>query len=189
LIAGVLLFGIPYLACASAPGSRAGHVQVMSEFGTCRRGSIATSDRVSNPSPFSSESSGFEWIVVCSRLFGHLRNRPAAGRVQHRFDDIVVAGAAADAAFQLVASSNLSLWRCTISIADMIMLGVQQSHCGPRLLRKAACIGCSSSPLAMPPIVVTLEPVACPISAVQELTALPSIWTVRAPHCLVSQPK
>jgi hypothetical protein len=43
LIAGVLLFGIPYLACASAPGSRAGHVQVMSEFGTCRRGSIATS--------------------------------------------------------------------------------------------------------------------------------------------------
>jgi len=38
------------------------------------------------------------------------------------------------------------------------------------------------------PMVLTLEPAAYPISTVQELTALPSIWTVRAPHCLVSQP-
>jgi hypothetical protein len=38
------------------------------------------------------------------------------------------------------------------------------------------------------PMVLTLEPAACPISTVQELTALPSIWTVRALHCLVSQP-
>src|ERR1700712_1614369 len=36
------------------------------------------------------------------RVFGCLRNLHAAGRVEHRFDDVVVAGAAADIAFQLV---------------------------------------------------------------------------------------
>src|SRR5579862_4889549 len=37
-------------------------------------------------------------------------------------------------------------------------------------------------------MVVTLEPAACPASTVQDLTALPSIWTTQAPHWLVSQP-
>src|SRR5712671_7919722 len=36
------------------------------------------------------------------RLFGRLRDLPAAGRIEHRFHDVVVAGAAADIAFQLV---------------------------------------------------------------------------------------
>src|SRR5882724_2733809 len=40
----------------------------------------------------------------------------------------------------------------------------------------------------MPSIVVTLEPAAWPASTVQDLTARPSIWTVQAPHWLVSQP-
>src|ERR1700688_3215234 len=40
----------------------------------------------------------------------------------------------------------------------------------------------------MPSMVVTLEPAAWPASTVQDLTALPSIWTTQAPHWLVSQP-
>src|SRR6516164_140196 len=70
----------------------------------------------------------------------------------------------------------------------MIMPGVQNPHCRPWLSRNAACIGCSSSPLAMPSMVVTLEPEACPASTVQDFTARPSIWTTQAPHWLVSQP-
>src|ERR1700712_5226865 len=52
---------------------------------------------------FPSKAGGLEfWISGPRRLFGRLRNLHAAGRVEHRFDDIVVAGAAADIAFQLV---------------------------------------------------------------------------------------
>src|ERR1700675_2995518 len=40
-------------------------------------------------------------------LFGGLRDLHAAGGVEHRFDDVVVAGAAADIAFQLVADGVL----------------------------------------------------------------------------------
>src|SRR5215475_2665520 len=36
------------------------------------------------------------------RLFGRLRNLHAAGGIQHRLDDIVIAGAAADIALELV---------------------------------------------------------------------------------------
>src|SRR3954454_14545511 len=49
-------------------------------------------------------------------------------------------------------------------------------------------MGCSSSPLAMPSMVVTFEPAAWPASTVQDFTARPSIWTTQAPHWLVSQP-
>src|SRR5260370_12281333 len=41
------------------------------------------------------------------RLFGRLRDLHAAGRIEHRFDDVVVAGAAADVAFQLVPDGGL----------------------------------------------------------------------------------
>src|SRR5258708_145421 len=37
-------------------------------------------------------------------------------------------------------------------------------------------------------MVVTLAPLACPTSTVQDLTARPSICTTQAPHWLVSQP-
>src|SRR6476659_4531436 len=36
------------------------------------------------------------------RLFRRLRNLHAPGRIEHRFDDIVVAGAAADVAFEFL---------------------------------------------------------------------------------------
>src|SRR5215472_16693071 len=36
------------------------------------------------------------------RLFGRLRDLHAAGGVEHRLDDVVIAGAAADIAFELV---------------------------------------------------------------------------------------
>src|SRR4030088_495839 len=49
-------------------------------------------------------------------------------------------------------------------------------------------MGCSSSPFAMPSMVVTFEPAAWPASTVQDFTARPSIWTTQAPHWLVSQP-
>src|SRR5882757_3159354 len=52
---------------------------------------------------FPSKRSGFEFEFGCrQRLFRRLRDLHATGRVEHRFDDVVVAGAAADIAFQLV---------------------------------------------------------------------------------------
>src|SRR6266550_6716286 len=46
-------------------------------------------------------------IVGLQALFRGLRNLHAGGRIEHRFDDVVVAGAAADVAFQLVADGGL----------------------------------------------------------------------------------
>ena len=40
------------------------------------------------------------------RLFGRLRNLHASGGIEHRLDDVVVAGAAADVAFELVRGSS-----------------------------------------------------------------------------------
>src|SRR5215218_5407577 len=37
-------------------------------------------------------------------------------------------------------------------------------------------------------MVVTLDPAAWPANTVQDFTARPSIWTMQAPHWLVSQP-
>src|SRR5258707_9439351 len=42
------------------------------------------------------------WFDRRSQLFGGLRDLHAAGRIEHRFDDVVVTGAAANVAFQLV---------------------------------------------------------------------------------------
>src|SRR5437762_10854575 len=41
------------------------------------------------------------------QLFSRLRDFHAAGRIEHRFDDVVVAGAAADIAFQLLPDGGL----------------------------------------------------------------------------------
>src|SRR5438445_8421439 len=41
------------------------------------------------------------------RLFGRLRDLHAAGRIEHRFDDVVVTGAAADVTLQLVPDGRL----------------------------------------------------------------------------------
>src|SRR5258707_5851355 len=46
--------------------------------------------------------SGGRW-----QLFSGLRDLHAAGRIEHRFDDVVVTGAAADVAFQLVPDGGL----------------------------------------------------------------------------------
>src|ERR1700751_2289111 len=42
------------------------------------------------------------WFGRRWQLLSGLRDLHAAGRIEHRFDDVVVAGAAADIAFQLV---------------------------------------------------------------------------------------
>src|SRR3981189_1129815 len=53
--------------------------------------------------PFPSKRGGLECDSGGLRqLFRRLRDLHAAGRIEHRFDDVVVAGAAADIAFQLV---------------------------------------------------------------------------------------
>src|ERR1700730_5527422 len=53
--------------------------------------------------PFPSKGGGLECGFGCrQRLFGRLRDIHAASRIEHRFDDVVVAGAAADIAFQLL---------------------------------------------------------------------------------------
>src|SRR2546423_3748525 len=50
------------------------------------------------PSKFGGLEVGYQWV---RRLFGRLRDLHAAGGIEHRFDDVVVAGGAADIAFEL----------------------------------------------------------------------------------------
>src|SRR5215471_14188388 len=76
-----------------------------------------------------------------------------------------------------------------MSIAVMIMPGVQKPHCSPWCSRNASCIGCSGAPsAASPSIVLTSCPSAMTMSVVHDFTALPSRCTTQAPHCDVSQP-
>src|SRR4051795_11048862 len=85
-------------------------------------------------------------------------------------------------------SSSLPL-RWTMSIAVMIMPGVQKPHWRPWFSRKASCIGCSGAPsAASPSMVLTSWPSAMTASVVHDFTALPSRCTTQAPHCEVSQP-
>src|SRR6185295_9155914 len=58
--------------------------------------------------PFRSKSGGLEWIdLVERRLFRRLRNFHLAGGIQHRLDDVVIAGAAADIALELLPHGGL----------------------------------------------------------------------------------
>src|SRR3954451_23058380 len=55
-----------------------------------------------------SKSGGFERIdLLESRLFRRLHNLHLAGGIQHRLDDVVIAGTAADVAFELLAHGSL----------------------------------------------------------------------------------
>ncbi len=70
----------------------------------------------------------------------------------------------------------------------MIMPGVQNPHCKPCCVQNASCIGCRSSRVPMPSIVVTERPSACTANIVQLFTETPSSSTVHAPQLEVSQP-
>src|SRR5262245_43231965 len=70
----------------------------------------------------------------------------------------------------------------------MSMPGVQKPHCRPCFSVKPSCTGWSLPPCSSPSTVVMLAPSACTASTVQDLTGLPSRWTVHAPQCEVSQP-
>src|SRR5258706_2387317 len=80
-------------------------------------------------------------------------------------------------------------WRPTRSMALITMPGVQKPHCRPWQSRNASCIGCIlPSAAARPSIVRTVAPCACAASTLHAFTALPSRWTVHAPHWAVSHP-
>ena len=61
-------------------------------------------------------------MSLARRLFGRLRDLHASGRIQHRFDDVVVAGAAADVAFELMADGGL------VELAAMAVHDVDRRH-------------------------------------------------------------
>src|SRR5437870_4140099 len=64
-------------------------------------------------------------VVFCSRraaLLGRLRNLHASGCIEHGFDDVVVAGAAADIAFELLADGGL------VELAIMAVHDVDRRH-------------------------------------------------------------
>src|SRR5689334_14370973 len=60
--------------------------------------------------------------AVLRLLFCRLRNLHTAGRIEHRFDDVVVPGAAADVAFQLVPDGRL------VEVAAMAMHNIDRRH-------------------------------------------------------------
>jgi hypothetical protein len=72
--------------------------------------------------------------TLIPRRFAHACHGGGGSRLD-RLDDVVVAGAAADVAFELVADGllieSLAPWRLIMSTAAMIMPGVQKPHCRP----------------------------------------------------------
>ena len=107
-------------------------------------------------------------LIRRRRLAVHQRPR---GR--DRLDDVVVAGAAAEIAFQALADlasrSRPSGCVFTRSIALITMPGVQKPHCSAWCSRNISCIGCSvPSAAASPSIVSTERPSACSASMVQD---------------------
>ena len=115
------------------------------------------------------------------------RSRPR----EHRLDDVVVPGAAAEVALEPSRTSRSVGFGCSsMSETDAItMPAVQNPHCSPWFSWKAACIGCSEpSAPASPSIVVIAAPSACAASIVQLFTDSPPTSTVHAPHDDVSQP-
>src|SRR5580704_15700343 len=108
---------------------------------------------------------------VFARLFGGLRDLHAAGRIEHGLDDIVIAGAAADIAFELLADGGL------VELAAMTLHDVDRRHdharraiaalqaviVAERRLHRMQLVA-----LAMPSMVVTLLPAAWPASTVQD---------------------
>ena len=131
---------------------------------------------------------------AASRASSGRQPLPAAhlvGRVLHRLDDVLIAGAAAEIAFQGVANLGLrSGWDC--GSADR----PRPSSSPACSIRIATRVPPRSLPApdgagrrwASPSTVVTLAPSACTASTVHDLTALPSTSTVQAPHSEVSQP-
>src|SRR3981189_830614 len=77
--------------------------------------------------PFPSKSGGLEWIdLVERRLFRRLRNLHAPGGIEHRLDDVVIAGAAADVAFELLPHGGL------VEAAAVARHNVDRGHDQPR---------------------------------------------------------
>jgi hypothetical protein len=109
----------------------------------------------------------------------------------HGLDDVLVARATAQVAFEQLA--NFALvgfgWFLHRSTALMTMPGVQKPHCKPWQSLKAACMGCMvPSASAMPSMVVISAPLCCTASVLHDLMARPLTSTVQAPHWAVSQP-
>src|SRR5215831_2011830 len=70
----------------------------------------------------------------------------------------------------------------------MIMPLWQYPHCGTSLSTQACCTLCSLPLAASPSIVVICLPAASLTAREQDRTALPSMWTVQAPHWAMPQP-
>ena len=94
---------------------------------------------------------------VFERGGDHRRRLHLVGRREHRLDDVVVAGAAAEVA--LDADAHVALGRFGISssseTAAITMPAVQYPHWSPWCSWNAVCTGCHSSPSARPSMVVT----------------------------------
>src|SRR5262249_26756525 len=73
---------------------------------------------------------------------------------------------------------------------SMIMPLMQYPHCTACSSMKARCTGCRRSDVPRPSSVTTF---CCAVreesGVTHERTALPSTWTVQAPHCASPQPK
>src|SRR5712692_5456952 len=72
--------------------------------------------------------------------------------------------------------------------AAITIPGVQMPHCAPPQAMNASCTACNWSPLAMPSMVLILQPSACSAGTRQLLTMAPSSSTVQAPHSPSPQP-
>src|SRR4029077_6009204 len=74
------------------------------------------------------------------------------------------------------------------AVADMICPDWQYPHCGTSSVTQAAWIFLPSDVLPIASIVVTFLPATVDTGAMQERIAVPSTWTVQAPHSAMPQP-
>ena len=103
---------------------------------------------------------------------------PSAGRGEHGPDDVVVAGAPAQVAFERRRGPRSSVGggsRLSSETVAITMPGVQKPHCSPCSAWKARCTGCisPSSPSARPSTVGPRAPSACAASTVHDFDRLP----------------
>ena len=118
--------------------------------------------------------------VAIAVSFTHSAGMFSGRPLEYALHDVVVAGAPAEIAVELVPDLRLRSARVALedlAVRAMIMPGVQKPHCSPCFSSEALLDRMELAVLRQPSIVVTLAPSACTASIVHDFTAWPPMRT------------